>query len=62
MKNKVLYIVLIAIMTVFVELSGAQEPLPNNEFGEVSPEGAWCWFADPRALHYDGSLTKFFEK
>ncbi|MDD4970580.1 MAG: BNR-4 repeat-containing protein [Paludibacter sp.] len=19
----------------------------------VSPEGAWCWFADPRALHYE---------
>jgi len=21
----------------------------------VSPEGAWCWFADPRALHYENS-------
>ena len=20
---------------------------------EVTPEGAWCWFADPRALHYE---------
>ena len=18
----------------------------------VTPQGAWCWFADPRALHY----------
>lgn len=26
---------------------------------EVTPEGAWCWFADPRALHHcsaDGSI------
>lgn len=21
----------------------------------VSPKGAWCWFADPRALHYENS-------
>ena len=21
----------------------------------ISPEGAWCWFADPRALHYQNS-------
>jgi len=21
----------------------------------VSPEGAWCWFADPRALHYENT-------
>ena len=20
---------------------------------EVTAEGAWCWFADPRALHYE---------
>ncbi len=55
MKNKVLYIVLIAITTVFIELKGAQVPLQNNEFAEISPEGAWCWFADPRALHYENA-------
>ena len=29
----------------------------------VSPEGAWCWFADPRALHYetpDGRINRTF--
>lgn len=55
MKNRVLYIVLIAIATVFVELRGAQETSRHSEFGEVSPEGAWCWFADPRALHYENA-------
>lgn len=20
---------------------------------EITPEGAWCWFADPRAIHYE---------
>ena len=22
---------------------------------EVNNEGAWCWFADPRALHYENA-------
>lgn len=30
---------------------------------EVTPEGAWCWFADPRALHHkspDGTVDKTY--
>lgn len=30
---------------------------------EVSPEGAWCWFADPRAIHFqskDGKIDRTF--
>lgn len=30
---------------------------------EVTPEGAWCWFADPRAVHYenaDGSINRTY--
>ncbi len=30
---------------------------------EVTPEGAWCWFADPRATHYenaDGSINRTY--
>lgn len=29
----------------------------------IADEGAWCWFADPRALHYeskDGSINKSY--
>ncbi len=25
----------------------------NNKSNVVAQEGAWCWFADPRALHYE---------
>ena len=28
----------------------AQEQFKSNI---VADEGAWCWFADPRALHYE---------
>ena len=27
----------------------------NNTGNVVADEGAWCWFADPRALHYENS-------
>ena len=30
---------------------------------EITPEGAWCWFADPRAMHFeskDGSINKSY--
>ncbi len=39
------------------------EEAPTQTFyegDEITPEGAWCWFADPRALHYenaDGSIN-----
>jgi len=33
------------------EKNGNQVP----EGYEVAKEGAWCWFADPRALHYENS-------
>ena len=34
--------------------------LTDVSAGRVTDEGAWCWFADPRALHYengDGSIN-----
>ncbi len=39
----------------------AQETASDAVFSGISPvktvasEGAWCWFADPRALHYENS-------
>ena len=36
---------------------------PSFEGYEVTPKGAWCWFADPRALHHeskDGSIDKTY--
>ncbi len=35
----------------------------NTTIHEVTPEGAWCWFADPRAVHYenaDGSINRTY--
>ena len=30
----------------------AQESFKSNV---VAEEGAWCWFADPRAMHYENA-------
>jgi len=27
---------------------------PTNQEGRVTLNGAWCWFADPRAIHFKG--------
>lgn len=29
----------------------------SYEGSEVTPEGAWCWFADPRALHHESATV-----
>lgn len=44
------YIFLLLIICACRVVSFAQL-IPNNGY-EVAREGAWCWFADPRALHY----------
>jgi hypothetical protein len=29
-----------------------------GQFGQFSKNGAWCWFADPRAVYHKGKFTK----
>ena len=37
-----------------VQISSAQSLFDSNV---VADEGAWCWFADPRALHYENEVN-----
>ena len=41
-----------AFMLIGVCSTTAQESFSSNV---VAEEGAWCWFADPRALHYENT-------
>lgn len=44
-------------------LAFAQKKAVTCEGYEMTSEGAWCWFADPRALHYEnkaGSINKTY--
>ena len=50
MKKKILFLIALVACT----LSHAADDFRSNV---VAGEGAWCWFADPRALHYDNSVS-----
>ncbi len=52
-------------LLVFGCLTEMQAQSQNSQFSsnEVTDEGAWCWFADPRAIHYenaDGSINSTY--
>ena len=32
---------------------------PKSDINILTPDGAWCWFADPRAVFYEGIFSKF---
>lgn len=39
----------------FLTLLSLLSLLPASAADVVSSEGAWCWFADPRAIHYENA-------
>ena len=32
---------------------------PKSDINILTPDGAWCWFADPRAVFYEGIFSNF---
>ena len=50
MKKRYLACLLMAVMSFFH--AAAQDAYSGTL---VADEGAWCWFADPRALHYENA-------
>lgn len=51
------YFVLIttSLLANAVEKNKTQSQISAYEGSVISSEGAWCWFADPRALHYENA-------
>ncbi len=48
--------ILIKVLFAFILLSPSFVVKAQvNEGNIITDEGAWCWFADPRALHYENS-------
>ena len=61
MKKSIL-LVLICLLSLTTKIYGIV-PSDYIKPSVVTPEGAWCWFADPRALHYenaDGSINSTY--
>ncbi len=44
-----------ATMFVMVAMCGFISAQNNLKTNVVTDEGAWCWFADPRAMHYENT-------
>lgn len=62
MKTSTLTIILAIICSLQCSARTAEQDTAFEGY-EVTPEGAWCWFADPRALRHvskDGSIDKTY--
>lgn len=65
MKEKTSLFLIIILVAFSIRLNA--QNLPNTPIDgggyTVTAEGAWCWFADPRALHYEnesGTINKTY--
>jgi len=45
----------------YVRRSAQREPgFPGGTYAEISPSGAWCWFAAPRAVYHEGRYRRTY--
>lgn len=63
MKERlILFLLILCTFTVRLNAQSADNS-PTGGGYQVTAEGAWCWFADPRALHFEnesGSINKTY--
>ena len=57
---KKLFLMVMAVWAGLAGTAAAQNSLSPAEAtvcegDKLADEGAWCWFADPRALHYESA-------
>lgn len=63
MKEKIVWIFVVLYLCSFHLNAQNVENNPTGGGYQVAAEGAWCWFADPRALHYEnkeGTINKTY--
>lgn len=63
MKRKIILILLFFCISIIRLYAENIENVPTGGGYPVTTEGAWCWFADPRALHYEnkeGTVNKTY--
>ena len=61
-KSFVLFLTMIYVYSIHLSAQKS-EIVPVGGGYPVTAEGAWCWFADPRALHYEnesGTINKTY--
>ena len=63
MKEKIVWIFVVLYLCSFHLNAQNAENNPTGGGYHAAAEGAWCWFADPRALHYEnkeGTINKTY--
>ena len=61
-KSFVLFLTILYVSSIHLSAQKT-ENVPVGGGYPVTAEGAWCWFADPRALHYEnesGTINKTY--
>ena len=59
MKRAGLLLMFAALL--FTSKANAQDnSYPSSCYKNVVDDGAWCWFSDPRAVHYKGSFDRTY--
>ena len=61
-KSFVLFLTILYVSSIHLSAQ-KNENVPVGGGYPVTAEGAWCWFADPRALHYEnesGTINKTY--
>ncbi len=49
-----------AVHTHVVRSAQRESGHPGGKYAEISPNGAWCWFADPRAVYHEGRYRRTY--
>ncbi|MBI9016182.1 MAG: DUF4861 family protein [Phycisphaerae bacterium] len=57
-----LFLLLIIVLSLAINAAKAEstKAMPGESYYEVTDDGAWCWFGDPRAVFYQGKHKKTY--
>ncbi len=59
--NKLGLLLLVLISVSFLNIvKGQQIEYQSSSYRNLVDDGAWCWFSDPRAVHYNGSYDRTY--
>jgi hypothetical protein len=51
---------LLALTACATPESASITPQPGAAYANFTPDGAWCWFADPRGVYYEGQHRRTY--
>ncbi len=54
MKNFSLVLLVLFFVSFLNTVEGQQDDYQSSSYRTLIEDGAWCWFSDPRAVHYKG--------